>query len=186
MKRYLSFAILFVITCFLATSSYGQSRSLKVVIIRHGEKPDTGDNLSCQGFNRSLQIPKSLDGQFKTVASFVYVPKIKTGVHTSSVRMFQTVTPYVVKHNLAVNSSFKETDHKKVATDVLTRSGMVLLVWEHGNIPGVAKALGVHKPPTWNGKDFDSIWVITYDKKGHAKLDTTRKEGIHPSSACNL
>src|SRR6185312_13213164 len=168
--------------CFLATSSNGQSHNLTVVIIRHGEKPDTGDNLSCQGFNRSLQIPKSLDGQFKTVASFVYVPKIKTGVHTSSVRMFQTVTPYAVKHNLAVNSSFKETDHKGVAADVLARRGLVLLVWEHQNIHDIVKALGVKKKvPQWNGKDFDSIWVVTFDKKG-ARLDTTRKEGITPSA----
>lgn len=184
MQRYLSIAILLAFTFLLTTNSYAQ-KHLTVVIIRHGEKPDTGDNLSCQGFNRSLQIPKSLDKQFKT-ASFVYVPKIKTGTHTSSVRMFQTVTPYVVKHNLAVNSSFKETDQKQVAAEVLTRSGIVLLVWEHGNIQGVAKALGVKKAPSWNGKDFDSIWVITFDKKGNAKLDTTKKEGINPSSKCDL
>jgi hypothetical protein len=34
--------------------------SLKVVIIRHGEKPETGDNLSCQGENRALQLPAVL------------------------------------------------------------------------------------------------------------------------------
>ena len=41
---------------------------LKVVIIRHGEKPtekpsdksDGGDNLSCQGQNRALQLPAVL------------------------------------------------------------------------------------------------------------------------------
>ena len=27
---------------------------LKIVIIRHGEKPETGDNLSCQGESRAL------------------------------------------------------------------------------------------------------------------------------------
>ena len=36
-------------------------KNLKVVIIRHGEKSadksDGGDNLSCQGQNRALQLP---------------------------------------------------------------------------------------------------------------------------------
>ena len=39
------------------------SEDLKVVIIRHGEKPEkpaTGDNLTCQGENRVLQIPEVL------------------------------------------------------------------------------------------------------------------------------
>ena len=43
-------------------------KNLKVVIIRHGEKPtekpsdksDGGDNLSCQGQNRALQLPAVL------------------------------------------------------------------------------------------------------------------------------
>lgn len=182
MKRYLSITILLVFICVLTTNSYGQSDSLTVVIIRHGEKPASGDNLSCQGFNRSVQLPKVLDSQFK-VASFVYVPKIKTGAHTSSVRMFQTITPYVVEHNLAVNSSYKETDHKTVAVDVTKQVGIVLLVWEHTNIPALAQALGISKPPTWKGTDFDSIWIITYSNKV-ASLDTTHKEGIKPSSQC--
>jgi hypothetical protein len=28
-------------------------KALKIVIIRHGEKPESGDNLSCQGYNCS-------------------------------------------------------------------------------------------------------------------------------------
>lgn len=185
MKRYLSIAILLVFSCVLTTNSYGQSDLLTVVIIRHGEKPKVGNNLSCKGFNRSLQIPKSLDSQFR-VASFVYVPRIKVGSNTSSVRMFQTITPYAVKHSLAVNSFYKETDHVNVATDVKTRKGIVLMVWEHTNIQGLAQALGASNAPAWNGKDFDSIWVITYNNKVATLDTTTHKEAIMPSSQCSL
>ncbi len=37
----------------------------KVVIIRHAEKPDDGDNLSCKGFNRSLALTSVLYNKFK-------------------------------------------------------------------------------------------------------------------------
>ena len=47
-----------------ATDNNLADKNLKVVIIRHGEKPadksEGGDNLSCQGQNRALQLPAVL------------------------------------------------------------------------------------------------------------------------------
>jgi hypothetical protein len=39
----------------------------------------------------------------------------------------------------------------------------------HGKIPDVAKALGVAKPPKWDGKVFDRVWQITFPQ-GKATL----------------
>jgi hypothetical protein len=162
---------------------------LRVVIIRHGEKPAQGDNLSCQGLNRALALPAVLD----TVTGkpdFTYVPELKTGgTKTSSVRMFQTVTPFAVQQNLVINSQFKENDTSNAAKDVRTRTGMVLMVWEHGNIPGLARQLGVKGNLSWKGTDFDSIWIIDFskkDKKGKAKdpVLTIEQENITPSVTC--
>jgi hypothetical protein len=155
--------------------------SLKVVIIRHGEKPDDGDNLSCQGFNRSVQLPKVLNAKFG-IPSHTYVPSLELGKSTSHSRMFQTVTPTAVKFNLKINSEFGEKDTSNAAKDVMTKKNTVLLVWEHSAIPDLAKALGVDNPPAWKGSDFDSIWIITYPK-GKATLNLD-KEGITPSAEC--
>ncbi len=46
---------------------------------------------------------------------------------------------------------------------------IVLICWHHGNIPAVAKALGVLKPTKWDGKVFDRVWQITFPK-GKASL----------------
>jgi hypothetical protein len=156
----------------------------KVVIIRHGEKPAQGDNLSCQGENRALQLSKVLHEKFKT-PDYTYVPSLGLGKSTSHSRMFQTVSPFAIKYNLAVNSKFGEKDYGGVAKNVLGKTGTVLLVWEHSAIPGLAQALGVDNPPSWDGKDFDSIWVITF-ADGKASLSTTGKEGITPSADCNF
>jgi hypothetical protein len=65
-------------------------------------------------------------------------------------------------------------------------------VWEHGNIPPLARALGVKgsEVPKWHGKDFDSIWKIefTESKKGNLKVasfDTTGRENIVPPPCSN-
>ena len=154
---------------------------LKVVIIRHGEKPKSGDNLSCQGQNRALQLPAVLFRKFKK-PDYTYVPALKLGKSTNHARMFQTVAPLAIKYNLKLNSEFAESDVSSIAKDVLTHTGTVLLVWEHSQIPPLAAALGVTQPPAWEKEDFDSIWVISY-ASGQASM-TIDKEGITPSGMC--
>jgi hypothetical protein len=161
---------------------------LRVVIIRHGEKPDNGDNLSCAGLNRSLRLPAVLDTVTGT-PDYTYVPTISTGKKTNSVRMFQTISPFAVQKNLVINSKYAETDTDDAANDVLKKRGIILMVWEHDNIPNLAKALGVKGKLTWSGKDFDSIWIIDFsvtDKKGNLKDPAMKveQEKINPPAGC--
>lgn len=172
------------ITLFSAAFSSGAAAAPeKVVIIRHGEKPKDGDNLSCQGENRALQLPKVLHEKFKT-PDYTYVPSLGLGKSTAHARMFQTVGPFAIKYNLVVNSKFDEKDYGGVAKNVMGKTGTVLMVWEHSAIPHLAQALGVDNPPSWDGRDFDSIWVITF-AGGKASL-STGQEGITPSADCNF
>jgi hypothetical protein len=155
---------------------------LKVIIIRHGEKPETGNNLSCLGENRALQLPKVLSQKFQQF-NHTYVPSMKLDKSTSHVRMFQTVTPFAVKYNLKINSKYQETDFSKIAKSVMKKTGTVLMVWEHKSIPPLATSLGVQNPPDWKGSDFDSIWIITYPN-GEAVLSFDA-EGLTPSADCS-
>lgn len=159
------------------------SDNLKVVIIRHGEKPDPGDNLSCQGENRALQLPAVLYQKFNK-PDYTYVPALKTGDATKHSRMFQTVSPFAIKYNLTVDSKYATDDHKKVAKNVLDKTGTVLMVWEHKAIQPIAEKLGVQNPPAWQDSDFDSIWIITY-RNGAATLSFD-KEGLNPSPDCTF
>jgi hypothetical protein len=163
-----------------------QGVALRVVIIRHGEKPDSGNNLSCAGLNRALALPAVLD----TVTGkpdYTYVPTIKAGKKTSSDRMFQTVTPFAVQQNLNINSNYAEDKTTDAANDVLKKAGMILMVWEHSNIPPLAKALGVPGTLSWHGKDFDSIWIVDFvsTKKGlKFKSFSVKQENIKPADTC--
>ncbi|MBC7401004.1 MAG: histidine phosphatase family protein [Mucilaginibacter sp.] len=161
--------------------AYSQNADLKIIIIRHGEKPEKGSNLSCQGLNRALQLPELLHSRFG-LPSAILVPTISTGDKTSSARMYQTIMPFAVKYGLPINSNYDEQDYKSVARDIRSRSGTVLLVWEHKAIPHLVAALGINQELHWAADDFDSIWIVTY-KNGTPHL-ALAKEGLHPGANC--
>ncbi|RZK29459.1 MAG: hypothetical protein EOO63_09035 [Hymenobacter sp.] len=103
--------------------------------------------------------------------------------------MFQTVTPYAVRHNLCVNSDYAVENAKGLAKKLRRQRGTALLVWEHNNIVKIAKKLGIKHPPEWPDEDFDSIWTITFSSggtKGKAKRPTLTRsqEHIRPSATC--
>lgn len=157
------------------------SNGLKIIFIRHGEKPEKGNNLSCKGLNRALQLPGVLVKKFG-VPDFAYVPKPGTGVKTIHARMLETIMPLAVKYNLTVNSRFEEKDFEGLAAELRAETGTVLLVWEHSAIPGIVSALGVKDELNWPDDDYDSIWIVTF-KKGMPVL-TRDKEGLNPVSDC--
>ncbi|MBC7755552.1 MAG: histidine phosphatase family protein [Bdellovibrio sp.] len=162
-------------------------KNLKIVIIRHGEKPadnaNTSDNLSCKGQNRALQLPAVLLKKMGK-PDFTYVPALKLDKNTAHSRMFQTVTPLAVKYDLIINSKYEANDYAAVAKSVQKKSGSVLMVWSHSEMPDLASALGVNHPPKWNGADFDSMWIVTY-ANGKTEL-TVEQEGLSPSETCGF
>ena len=176
--------------------THGQNKNapnnnLKIVIIRHAEKPsekpadnqDGGDNLSCQGQNRALQLATVL---FQKIGKpdYTYVPALGMDKKTAHSRMFQTVTPFAVKYNLTINSKYQAEDYVDAAESALKKSGTVLMVWSHSEMADLADALGVNDAPKWDDADFDRIWTITY-RNGKAHL-TVDSEGINPQQNCSF
>lgn len=157
--------------------------TLRVILIRHGEKPEEGDNLTCAGLNRALALPAVLGKLLPMSPDYTYVPLIGTdGKKTTSVRMFQTVTPYAVLHNLTLNSDYATDNVKGVTKAIRSRRGTVLLVWEHNSIVKIANKLGIKEVLTWPDTDFDSIWTISFSgggRKGKAKHPTLTKTRQH-------
>lgn len=178
-----TFIILTAVLVFFDCSSGQKSQSTpqKIIIIRHGEKPDKGDNLSCEGLNRSLQLPDVLYKKYG-VPNAIFVPSLDMGRSTNGARMYQTIVPFAVKYNLKIDTKYDADDIKDIADAVEKQSGTVLLVWEHKAISKIVKALGINNVQKWDDNDFDSIWIITY-QNGTPVLSKDA-EGIHPSPTC--
>jgi hypothetical protein len=177
-------SLVFLASCDSAKDLHNKpDEDLKVVMIRHAEKAKDGDNLSCQGQNRALQLANVLYQKIQT-PDFTYVPALKADKATKHSRMFQTVTPFAVKYDLTINSKYAVDDFTEVANSVLKKHGTVLMVWSHSEMTKLAQALGVKKPPQWDDADFDTMWTITY-VDGEAQL-AQDVEGLNPSIACSF
>lgn len=184
MNRIIYFTLFTVFSYLLIIPHVVAQSPLTVVIIRHAEKPDKGDNLSCRGLNRAMQLPAVLVKQFG-VPDYAYVPAPSVGKATKSGRMMQTIWPLAVKYNLTVNSKYDVNQTSALAKNILKRSGIVLVVWEHNNIADIATALGAKtKSVNWPGNDYDTIWKITV--KGSKAILTTAKENLSPAANCNF
>lgn len=191
-ERGVHFLLFTLFLCLSASSCFAQSlrdsNSLRVIIIRHGEKPESGFNLSCKGYNRSKELPKVITSLFG-VPDYIYVPMIMNGRTANSIRMFQTIIPLAVKYGLLINTKFTETDSVAIAADILLKKGTVLVVWNSKNIASVARNLGITKQELkWNKKDYDSIWIINFERSSDGVLHpimSTTKENINPSTKCD-
>ena len=103
-------------------------------------------------------------------------------------RPVETVTPLAAALALHINSSFADNDAdiKEMANAILNDHAfageIVLICWHHGKIPAVAKALGIARPPKWDGTVFDRVWQITFPK-GKATLSDLPQQLLFGDSA---
>ena len=141
------------------------TESIRIVIVRHGEKPADGDNLSCLGWNRSVALARVLRVRFG-VPELVFVSRPRFGKHTYHVRMLQTITPFAVQHNLVIDSNYEVEDVIGLADSLRRRTHVrnrnVVVVWEVHRIHALATALGVDadRLPEWKADDFDTLWIV--------------------------
>jgi hypothetical protein len=183
-KKYgllIAFNLLFPLILALPVESAAQSSALKLIIIRHAERPDKGENLSCAGFNRSVLLPAVLLRKFG-LPNQIFIPSLNNGSVAKRCRMLETIAPYAVKYNLSINSKYDEDDSNGLSAALLKQTGTVIIVWDHGKIPEILTALGITRYLKWERDDFDSILIITFQKgKPVLKID---KEGINPPQGC--
>lgn len=170
----------------LFTFSYGYSQAssdneLRVIFIRHGEKPEKGSNLSCRGLNRANQLPTVIKSKFG-IPDHIYVPAMKMGDKTSHARMFETAIPLAVKYNLAINSKYDEKDSAGVMSEIKKQKGTILVIWEHSMLAALVHQLGIQDQLLWPGNDYDSIWIVNF-KNGQMIL-TKDTEGLDPLAEC--
>ena len=150
-------------------------------MIRHGEKPLSGNKLNEQGKNRS----EMLVGYFKKdelvnrfgppVAFYAAAPAKKKG----SVRSIETVEPSAKALSLKVDKSYSKDDVSEIVDEIMhTRAYQgktVVISWEHKMIPYLAEEFGATDAPDhWKSSNFNETWILTFSKKG--KVSFTKEK----------
>jgi hypothetical protein len=181
-RRLIATTIAFALLLLNGTQARSDDTIETIVLVRHGEKPDTGlGQLDCQGLNRALALPHVIAKTFgRPSAAFAPDPSQQMqdhGVLFDYVRPLATIEPTAIFFGLPVNASFgfSNIDGLQAAVEQpIYRNALVLIAWEHRLIETIAqKLLTAHRGnasvvPKWQGDDFDSIYVVTITAAGGA------------------
>ena len=181
-RTLVAIAMAFSLLLLNGTQAWGDDTVETIVLVRHGEKPDTGlGQLDCQGLNRALALPQVIATTFgRPSAVFAPDPSQQVqdyGVSYDYVRPLATIEPTAVFFGLPVNASFgfSNTDGLQDAVEQpIYRNALVLIAWEHRLIETIARKLltshggDASVVPKWSRDDFDSIYVVTITGAGNA------------------
>jgi hypothetical protein len=176
-----------------AMSCFGQgSVGLKdavVLIIRHAEKPESGQELTPAGtqhaeayvrYFRDFQVegkPLKLDSLFAAADS------------KNSHRPRLTLEPLSRALKLPLDSNFKDKQPELLADELKSKphGQEILICWHHGKIPDLIRALGADPGALlpggkWPDAEFGWVIELRYDNEGKLRPDQCRriKENLQP------
>jgi broad specificity phosphatase PhoE len=160
-----------------------------IMLIRHAEKqPDdpgpppfgiTEDgiankhSLTVRGWQRAGALVDFFAKPTPPVATphVIYAAVASTSAEADdehkSLRPQETVAPLARRLGLTVDSSYPVDQVEALATELRSRTGVVLVAWEHKHIPLIAAALQARTPSTWPDHRFDMVWLLTSREGGY-------------------
>lgn len=156
-----------------------------VLLIRHAEKPDTGDGLTPAGEARSRAYVDYFT-HFKLGTDPLKPDEIFVAADSKNSRRPRlTVEPLAQTLHLPVNTTYKDKDFASLATALRSGHGgkNILVCWHHGAMPELLQAFGVD-PGTvlpdgqWPKDEYHWVVVLRYDQDGRLKQAQRVVEGF--------
>jgi hypothetical protein len=163
-----------------------------ILIIRHAEKPDTGNGLSPAG-KRRAQAYISYFKNFTVDSKPLKLDRLfSTADSKESHRPRLTLEPLGKALRLRVDSKLKDTQTQELANAI--RSGPsgkhILICWHHGEIPRLVWALGADPvkllpQSQWPTDVFGWMLQLRYDENGRLIPDETKRinENLMPGDS---
>lgn len=145
----------------------------RILVIRHGEKPDDPKNphLSAVGEMRAAMLAKKLPTLYPHIDAL-----FATALSRDSNRPFETIKPLSKVLGLPIDTSFKAKQHAELAAKIngkpkLYAGKTVLICWHHEMIPALVHddLRQASAPTKWPGENvFNQIWQIDYASDGQS------------------
>jgi hypothetical protein len=188
-KRSLTLAVVL-----LATVSAGARAEETIVFLRHGEKPSGGyGQLTCQGFNRSLDLPNVLTAKFgRPDVLYAPSPAVKVADSAGSfyyVRPLATIEPTAIKLGMPVNTKYGYNAIATLQTALISTgyaNSTIFVAWEHLQLVKLVQNImnaygGGVTVPAWGSTDYDSLYVVRVNYVG----DTVNAQFTHEFEGLN-
>jgi hypothetical protein len=156
---------------------FGEPGPKQILIVRHAEKNDDKSDihLNPRGYARAAALPTLFPARFDT-PEFLFAST--QSAHSN--RPVETITPLARALRLKIDNTFANEDYALLARHVLLTpvyaGRTVLICWHHGNIPALARALGIADAPTpWPETQFDRVWRIAFADGAPALTDLPQR-----------
>lgn len=145
-----------------------------ILVIRHAEKPETGDQLSAAGQARA-QAYVSFFKNFKVDGQPLKLDYLFASADSKvSQRARLTIEPTSKMLGLAIDTQFADEQFQQLADEIKTQphGKTMLICWHHGEIPKLLKALGadpdrLFPKGQWPDDVFNWLVELHYDANGH-------------------
>jgi hypothetical protein len=171
----------------------GDSDGLKntmVLIIRHAEKPDSGNTLTPAGEERAkayVNFFKNYTVDTRPVTlDYLFAAADSKG----SIRPRLTLEPLSKATGMAIDQRFTSKQGEELAKALRAKpyGGHILICWHHGQIPELLQALGADPKKLlpggkWPDNVFGWVMQLRYDDKGQLVEATRIKENLMPDDA---
>lgn len=194
--NFIKFSLTFALAAVLNQAAFA---SETIVMLRHGEKPSPSvGQIDCQGFNRAIALPAVLLSKFgKPDAIFAPNPaalKNDQGRMYSYIRPLATIEPTAIRLGMPVNTQYGFQDISGLKAALLMpdyKDSTVFVSWEHTLVAEAARQLlqefggNPADVPTWDGYDFDSLYIVVIDADAHGTRRATfqvQHEGLDNQS----
>jgi hypothetical protein len=141
----------------------------QILLLRHGEKPAQGDELSPRGWERAKALPGLFErkpySDFGAPAA-LFGMAAKHG-DSGSIRAIQTLKYVSERFRSPVDDRFRKGEEKELARELRNNHALdgkfVVICWEHKMLSDIAAALGVNPVPQYPGDRFDRAWLVTME-----------------------
>jgi hypothetical protein len=171
--------------CCLGQSSNGLKNAV-VLIIRHAEKLESGQDLSPVGFQRADAYVKYF-GEFQVEGKPLKLDSLFAAADSkNSHRPRLTLEPLSRALHLSIDTNFKDKAPALLADELKSkpRGANILVCWHHGKIPELLRDLGAEPSallPDGKWPDAEFGWVIElrYDAQGKLMADQCRRIDEH-------
>jgi hypothetical protein len=174
----------------LLSSSSVWATPAQVLVIRHGEKPPKGHDLSPAGQARAEALVGLFekDPRFLAHGTPVAIYAMLPSQEDEANREVETVTPLAMGLGLQINEHYIRDQYPQMATEILTSPAyegkMVLICWDHAVIPQIVAALGVTNPmPAWPSGVFDRVLAINYGSNGNVTSFDNLPQRLMPNDS---
>ncbi len=161
-----------------------------VLIIRHAEKPESGDTLNAEGEARAkayVEYFKNFTVDSKPIhLDYLFAATDSKGSH----RPRLTIEPLSQSIGLKIDTRFTDKKPEGIVHELQStpHGTNILISWRHGKIPELLTQFGAAPEKLipsgeWPGEVFNWVIQLRYDENGHLKESKCINEKLMPGDA---